>query len=59
MHPRKNDEKRIIHEMAETMRELGEGCTREMLMQRYTQEEVDRYGAPARERANRLAERAA
>lgn len=56
-----NHAKRMrIREMAETMRELGDNCSREALIRRgFTGAEVDSLGPTATEQANAAANRRA
>lgn len=48
-----------IRAMAETMRRYGEGMQRETLLLHFTQEEVSRFEAKARDLAMELSSRAA
>lgn len=47
----------VQSEMATFMSDYGDGLTRETLLQRFTPEQVDRYGPGAARDANRRAER--
>lgn len=53
-------ERKLIRSMADTMRELGDNCTRDALIRRgFTGAEIDAYSEAATELANAEANRRA
>ncbi|MBB3944677.1 hypothetical protein GGQ73_000602 [Rhizobium skierniewicense] len=59
MQERTQDELKIISSMADTMLDLGEGCTEEQLANRFTRAEIKTYSEEARTVAYRKADRIA
>ncbi|HCV73680.1 MAG TPA: hypothetical protein DHE23_24055 [Agrobacterium sp.] len=59
MKQRSQEENKIINKMADAIWGLGEGCTENDIADRFTREQIKKYGEEARELAGRLARREA
>ena len=59
MNEQSPEDTKIISAMADEMLRLGEGCTEDQVANRFTRDEIRKYGEAARTLANQRAQREA